>query len=277
MFFLQSVDIYLCLYLLSVVITLSKYNMIRHSILPNISVDCVIFGFDFEKLNILLVERKLIDEKTSIELINDLTLVGYHIFNDENLDNAATRILKDTTGLENIYLEQFHTFGDLNRVTNPIDQLWINSIGEEFNDRIITVGYFSLIDNTKVTLVNTNRNIDWYPVYQLNKLTLAFDHRQIINKALEALRKKMRLEPIAFKLLPEKFTLTQLQKLYEEVMRIKLDKRNFRKKIAQMPYVVPLIEKQKGVAHKPAQLFKFSKKVFEKNKPRLIDSSINLP
>lgn len=251
--------------------------MIKHSVLPNISVDCVIFGFDFEKLNILLVERKLIDERTGFILINDLTLAGYHILNDENLDTAAARILKDTTGLENIYLEQFQTFGDLNRVTNPNDQLWINSIGEAFNDRIITVGYFSLIDNTKVTLVNTNRKIDWYAVDQLYKLPLAFDHRQIINKALEALRKKMRLEPIAFELLPEKFTLSQLQKLYEEVVRIKLDKRNFRKKIAQMPYVIPLTEKQKGVAHKPAQLFKFSKKLFAKENPRLIDSSINLP
>lgn len=251
--------------------------MINHSFLPNISVDCVIFGFDFKKLNILLVERKLIDEKTGFELINDLTLAGYHIFNDENLDKAASRILKDTTGLENIYLEQFHTFGDIDRVSNPNDQLWINSIDVGFYERIISVGYFSLIDNTKVTLVNKNRNIDWYPVEQLNKLTLAFDHRQIISKALEALRKKMRLEPIAFKLLPEKFTLTQLQKLYEEVMRIRLDKRNFRKKIAHMPYVVPLVEKQKGVAHKPAQLFRFSKKLFEKNNPGLIASSINLP
>lgn len=249
----------------------------KHSVLPNISVDCVIFGFDFEKLNILLVERKLIDERTGFILINDLTLAGYHILNNENLDTAAARILKDTTGLENIYLEQFHTFGDLNRVTNPTDQLWISSISEAFNDRIITVGYFSLIDNTKVTLVNTNRNIDWYAVDQLYKLPLAFDHRKIINKALEALRKKMSLEPIAFKLLPEKFTLSQLQKLYEEVIRIKLDKRNFRKKIAQMPYVIPLAEKQKGVAHKPAQLFMFSKRVYKNNNPRLIDSSINLP
>lgn len=250
--------------------------MIAHNILPNISVDCVIFGFDFEKLNVLLVERKLVDNEKGVELINDLTLAGYHIYNDENLDDAAARILKDTTGLEDIYLEQFHTFGDLDRVQNPSDQIWINSIGEKFNDRIITVGYYSLIDNTKVTLAKTNRNANWYPVNELDNLKLAFDHRQILYKALESLRKKIMLEPVVYELLPKKFTLTQLQKLYQAIMGFELDKRNFRKRVSQFKYIIPLDEKQIGVAHKPAQLFKFSKKQFEKNNPKLIDSTINL-
>jgi 8-oxo-dGTP diphosphatase len=238
--------------------------MIAHKILTNVSVDCVIFGFDFEKLNVLLVERKLVDGKSSEVLINDYTLAGYHIYEDESLDAAASRILKEVTGLHDIYLEQFYTFGGLDRVIHPNDQLWIKHINQGFLDRVVTVGYFSLIDNTKVKLTKTDRNKDWYPIDDIDKLPLAYDHRAIFDKALEALRTKVKMEPLAFELLPEKFTLSQLQKLYEAILGSCLDKRNFRKKIAQMPYIIPLNEKQKGVSHKPAQLFLFSPEVFEK-------------
>ena len=238
--------------------------MITHNILPNISVDCVIFGFDFEKLNVLLVERKLKDEITDELIIDDLTLTGYHIFEDETLDNAAVRILKNLTGLDNIYLEQFYTFGSLERVSGEKDQLWIKHINEGFYDRIVTVGYYSLIDSTKVTISSKDRKIDWYSIKSLESLALAYDHKDIIVNALNVLRKKIRLEPVAFELLPDKFTLSQLQKLYEAVLGYDFDKRNFRKKIAQMPYVIPLNEKQKGVAHKPAQLFVFSQDVYNK-------------
>ena len=238
--------------------------MITHNIVPNISVDCVIFGFDFEKLNVLLVERKLVDEQSGETLINDLTLAGYHIFEDENLEEAAARILKDVTGLENIYLEQFYTFGDLERVTHPNDQLWIKHINQGFTNQVITVGYFSLIDNTKVSLSRKEKKFDWYPVDSISRLSFAFDHRHILHKALESLRRKIKFEPVVFELLPEKFTLTQLQRVYEAIMGTELDKRNFRKKIAQMAYIIPLNEKQKGVSHKPAQLFSFSSEVYEK-------------
>jgi hypothetical protein len=238
-----------------------------HQILSNISVDCVIFGFDFEKLNILLVERRLIDELSGQTLIQDHTLTGYHIFDDEDLDNAAYRILKNLTGLENIYLEQFYTFGKTDRVSNPKDKLWLQHLNQGFADRILTVGYFSLIDSTKVTLNNESRKIGWFPVDVAKEMDLAFDHKLIFIKALETLRNKMHYEPIiAFELLPDRFTLTQLQKLYEAITGSTIDKRNFRKKIAQMPYIVPLKEKQKGVSHKPAQLFLFSRDVFEKTK-----------
>jgi 8-oxo-dGTP diphosphatase len=240
--------------------------VILHKIIPNISVDCVIFGFDFEKLNILLVERELLNTKTGKVLIKDYTLTGYHIFEDENLEDAAARILSDITGLNNIYLEQFYTFGSTDRVASERDQMWLKHINQGFAERILTVGYYSLIDNTKVTLSMKDKKVQWIPIDAIADMELAFDHKQIFYKALDALRNKVIAEPIAFELLPDKFTLTQLQKLFEAVLGITIDKRNFRKKVGQMPYVVPLKEKQKGVAHKPAQLFLFSREVYERTK-----------
>jgi 8-oxo-dGTP diphosphatase len=240
--------------------------MIEHKIVPNISVDCVIFGFDFEKLNVLLVERELIDRESDNVLIKDYTLTGYHILEDENLNNAANRILKDLTGLDNIYLEQFHAFGDIYRVAAEKDRLWLKHINQGFSDRIITVGYFSLIDSTKVTLSFKDKKVQWFPIGRIPELDMAFDHKEILYKALEALRFKVKIDPIAFELLPEKFTLSQLQRLLEVLFDAPIDKRNFRKKLTQLPFLVPLKEKQKGVAHKPAQLFLFSREVYEKTK-----------
>jgi 8-oxo-dGTP diphosphatase len=256
---------------LSKITNLTNERMsILHKILPNVSVDCVIFGFDFEKLNVLLVERKFEDVKSGEVLINDLTLTGYHIYEDEDIDSAASRILKDITGFENIYLDQFYTFGKTDRVLGEKDQLWLKHINQGFSDRILTVGYFSLIDSTKVSLEHAHRKIQWYPVESISDLDLAFDHKQIFYKALEFLRIKVKVEPIVFELLPERFTLTQLQKLYEAVFGSVIDKRNFRKKVSQMPYVIPLNEKQKGVPHKPAQLYLFSREVFEKTRKERI-------
>ncbi|HEY4789244.1 MAG TPA: NUDIX domain-containing protein [Bacteroidales bacterium] len=240
--------------------------MIFHKIIPNISVDCVIFGFDLEKLNILLVERELSDPETGTLIIKDHTLTGYHIFEDENLDDAAYRILKGLTGLDNIYLEQFYSFGRTDRVTSEKDQLWLKHINQGFADRILTVGYYSLIDNTKVTLSLKDRKIQWFPIDVIPEMELAFDHKQIFYKALEALRLKVITDPVGFELLPDKFTLTQMQKLFEALLGFPIDKRNFRKRVSQMPYIVPLKEKQKDVAHKPAQLYLFSREVYEKTK-----------
>ena len=239
-------------------------------IVPNISVDCVIFGFDFEKLNVLLVEREMVDSETGMVVIKDHTLTGYHIFEDETLDSAASRILKDLTGLENIYLEQFYTFGALDRVTSEKDKIWKDYLNMGFADRIVTIGYFSLIDSTKVELTVHNRNASWFPVDEIPDLEMAFDHKQIFYKALEALRKKVKADPIVFEMLPERFTLTQLQKVLEAVFDTQLEKRNFRKKVGLMPYVVALKEKQVGVPHKPAQLYLFSREVYEQTKKERI-------
>lgn len=243
--------------------------MILHNIIPNISIDCVIFGFDFEKLNVLLAERELGDEAGNV-LFKDYTLMGYHIFDDEHLATAAGRILKDLTGLDNIYLEQFYTFGNTDRVAGERDKLWLKHINMGFAERILTVGYFSLVDNTKVTVRSKDRKIQWFPIDAIPELEMAFDHKQIFYKGLEALRNKVKAEPIVFELLPEKFTLTQLQKLYEALLDVSIDKRNFRKKISQMPFIVALKEKQKDVAHKPAQLYMFSREVYDKTRKEKI-------
>jgi hypothetical protein len=243
--------------------------MLYHKILPNISIDCVIFGFDFEKLNVLLVERELLDDSGNI-LIKDYTLTGYHIFEDEDLDKSAYSILKELTGLDNIYLEQFSTFGNTDRVAAGKDQLWLKHMNMGFAERIITVGYFSLIDSTKVTLSSKERKVQWFPIDAIPSLEMAFDHKRIFDKALEALRNKVKAEPIGFELLPDKFTLTQMQRLFESLLGVPVDKRNFRKKVSLMPFVVPLKEKQKGVAHKPAQLYLFSRDVYEKTRKEKI-------
>ena len=240
--------------------------MISHKIVPNISVDCVVFGFDFEKLNVLLVERELRDEKTGKMLISDHTLTGYHIFEDEDLDSAAGRILKGLTGLDNIFLEQFGAFGQLDRVSSKKDTMWLNYINKGFADRIVTVGYLALIDNTKVTLRLKDRNVAWFPIAEVRDMELAFDHKYLFYKALDALQRKVKVEPIAFELLPDYFTLSQLQKLYEALLGTSFDKRNFRKKVTQMHYVIPLKKKQQGVPHKPAQYFLFSREVYEKTR-----------
>ena len=239
---------------------------ISHKIISNVSVDCVIFGFDFEKLNVVLVEREFDDPQTGEVIIRDYTLAGYHIFEDEDLDNAAYRILKDRTGLENIYLEQFATFGKIDRVAKERDQLWLKLIKQGFADRVLTIGYFALIDSTKVRLYSKDFNIQWFPVEEVAKMSLAFDHQEILQKALEVLRLKVRTEPIAFELLPEYFTLTQLQKLYEAITGNSIDKRNFRKKKLQMPFIVPMTAKQEGVSHRPARLFHFNREIFDKTK-----------
>mgnify|MGYP000853060827 FL=1 len=240
--------------------------MISHKIVPNISVDCVVFGFDFEKLNVLLVKREMVDKKSGKVLISDHTLAGYHIFDDEDLDSAATRILKGLTGLDNIFLEQFGAFGQLDRVSSPKDKKWLDYINQGFADRIVTVGYLALIDNTKVTLTLKDRDVSWFPVSMIADMEMAFDHKYLFYEALEALQRKVKVEPIAFELLPDYFTLSQLQKLYEALLGTSFDKRNFRKKVAQMHYVIPLKKKQQGVPHKPAQYYLFSREVYEKTR-----------
>ncbi|MBN2743399.1 NUDIX domain-containing protein [Breznakibacter xylanolyticus] len=235
-----------------------------------ISVDCVIFGFDGEQLNVLLVDRTL--TKEGQEIFSDLTLTGNHIYEDEELDNAAARILFDLTGVKDIYLEQFGVFASPERLNHPNDRQWLLANGRNPDSRIVSVAYFSLIATKEITLEWKGRNVKWYPVNSVG--TLAFDHNQILSKALAALRNKLRSAPIGFALLPEKFTLSQLQKIYEIILGTELDKRNFRKKIARMKYLIPLNEKQKGVAHKPAQLYVFDRDIYEKSKTEMFDFSI---
>jgi len=233
------------------------------AIIPNLSVDCVIFGFDSKDLNVLLVERTLSDKDKII--FSDYTLTGNHVQEGEDPDDAAIRILNNLIGYHDIYLEQFYTFGSPSRLKSKKDQLWIQSLGLNIPDHVISVGYFSLIDSTSFNISkHGERNVRWFPVNNLPEL--GFDHAGILRKALERLQLKFLQEPIGFELLSEKFTLTQVQRLHEAILGIKLDPRNFRKKLSQMKYIIPLDEKQKAVRHKPAQLFIYSRDVYERTR-----------
>ncbi len=234
-----------------------------------ISVDCVIFGFDFEKLNVLLVDRTLTDNETGDVLFTDHTLTGNHIYEDETIENAAHRVLFELTGLQNVYLEQFKIFAHPDRLKKPNDRQWLLHDGRNPDVRIVSVGFFALLSVRDVTLEWKGRTVKWVPYHEIGEL--AFDHNEILEGAIEALRNKTKHEPIGFELLPEKFTLSQLQKVYEIILDTEFDKRNFRKKVARMKYLIPLDEKQTGVAHKPARLYMFSREVYEKTRKDFFD------
>lgn len=234
------------------------------AIISNISVDCVIFGFDNNTLKVLLTKRELKDKETGELLISDYTLQGHHILVGENIDDAAKRVLKDKTGLENIYLEQFQTFGDINRLKHPKDQLWLKTMYPMVSEHVVSVCYYSLVDSTKVNPDLQHPYSSWFPVNELPEL--GFDHEEMISMALDYLRNKLWREPVGFELLPDKFTLSQLQSLYEAILNTEIDRRNFWKKVSQMKFVIPLDEKHKAGSRKKAQAFIFSKDVYERTR-----------
>ena len=214
---------------------------------PHVSVDCVIFGFDGQRLQVLLIERNA-DSK--------FALPGDLIQENEDLDEAAYRILKELTGLRDIYLEQFRTFGGPNRIRQSEDVEWLRQVRAEPNARVITVAYFSLIRIEDVDLIASSfaKSAQWHEVPV--QIELAFDHNIILDIALESLGNKLEHETVGFNLLPQKFTLSQLQKLHEAVLGIELDKRNFRKKFLAKDLLDALDEHELGVSHKPARLYK---------------------
>ncbi|VBB48409.1 NUDIX hydrolase [uncultured Paludibacter sp.] len=229
-----------------------KYN-------PHVSVDCVVFGFDGEKLKVLLIERNIREKD---ELYNDKKLPGSIILENENLDDAANRILNELTGLKNIYLSQFHSFGNPDRTKNPRDVLWLENTMKLKIGRIVTVGYVALIKiNRKLQFKSENAEVNWCDIDKLKNIRLAFDHAEIIGKGLEHIRKNLELEPqLFFELLPRKFTLSQLRILHDTIHQTRSDVRNFQKKVMQMPYIVALDEKEKDVPHRAARLYKFDRK-----------------
>jgi len=226
---------------------------------PNVSVDCAIFSFDGNDLEVLLIERMAGETALEDDL---LALPGNLIYQNENLNQAANRVLFELTGLENIFLEQVYTFGDPARITKQKDQDWLKKIRAHPEARVITVAYTSLVkkSNLKVTPSSFARKALWIKVKEVPQL--AFDHNDIFEKALDFLKVKIYSEPLGYELLPERFTLAQLQKLYEAILDDSFDKRNFRRKILRTSFIVPLNEKQQGVAHKPARLYRFDKSQF---------------
>ena len=210
-----------------------------------LTVDCVVFGFDEGELKVLLIQRGLEPFK------GRWALPGGFVRVDETLDAAARRELAEEAGLQNVFLEQLYTFGAVNR--DP-------------RERVVSVAYYALV---KMAAHETKAATDaadarWFPVSKAPKL--AFDHADILQTALARLKGKVRYEPIGFELLPPKFTLSDLQHLYEAVLETELDKRNFRKKVLGFGLLMPLRERQMVGRHRPAQLFCFDADRYEKLK-----------
>lgn len=203
---------------------------------PAVAIDCVVFGLTNTELQLLLIRRSETPYK------HRWALPGGFVRIDESLDEAAQRKLKEETGVDCGFLEQLYTFGAVNR--DP-------------RERVITVAYYALLNSdNKALLARTDAvAAKWYPIHNLPKL--AFDHEHIIDVAYQRLQAKVCYQPIGFELLPKKFTLSQLQNLYEIILQRDLDKRNFRKKVLKLDILVPLEERQANVAHRAARLYTF--------------------
>lgn len=234
----------------------------KAEIIPNISVDCVIFGFDntTKSLNVLLIERYLKIKDSENPVVNDYVLRGFHTLQNETIDETANRVLKELTGLDHLYKKQFKVFGDPNRLMNEKDIIWAEN--EHFNQRTITIAYYILLPTDVVQIANNQYNPQWFPVNQLPEL--GFDHRKIINEAYADLKEDALSKPIVFELLADKFTIKDLQDTYEAILGVEIDNRNFRRKLITKKYIIALDEKQVGVSKKPSQLYMFSKDVYQK-------------
>ncbi len=227
---------------------------------PHISVDCVVFGFSPNGIKVLLVKRELDKLNESPTPSYDLKLPGSLVYNDELLDDAASRVLKELTGIENVFLERFEVLDSLDRMKNQKDKEWLESTTGLTIDRVISVAYFGLVNLADSELNGLSERSKWVTLESANQLP--FDHSKIIHRARELLLHRAGTEPIAFDLLPEKFTIFQLQQVLEVFNGSGIDSRNFRKKLKTLDFIVPLAEKQTNVAHKPAQLYKFDRKRF---------------
>ncbi|WP_312822668.1 NrtR DNA-binding winged helix domain-containing protein [Epilithonimonas sp.] len=231
-----------------------------------VSVDCVVFGFDHEnRLNILLAQRYLEDMPTE----KQKKLPGSLIFSDEDVDDAAERVLHELTGIKKMVLKQFKCFADPNRSSNKHDIQWMDKEYKENIDRIITVAYLSLckIDHK----INSSKydTVDWCPIDKVP--SLPFDHNQIIRESLVEIRKWIESDfSIIFELLPKKFTIRQLYQLYNAVSERNIDIKNFHKKISSFNYIIPLDEIETNVAHRAARYYKFDAKIYKKNNNKLI-------
>ena len=208
-----------------------------------ITIDCVVFGFDEGSLEVLLVQHAEGISK------GKWGLPGGWIYKKESTDAAATRLLNELTGLDNIYLEQLKAFGDPDRF--PLR-------------RVITIGYYALVKREAYNIKAgfTASDAKWYKINNIPDLI--YDHNEILSYSVQNLRNRVRQAPIGFNLLPEKFTLLQLMQLYEEILGVEMDKSNFRRKILHMKLLVALDEKQQDVSHRAAKLYKFDPEIYKK-------------
>ena len=208
-----------------------------------LTVDCVVFGLDERELKVLLIQRKLAPFQHA------WALPGGFVRVDETIDGAAARELREEAGVTDVYLEQLYTFGALDR--DP-------------RERVVTVAYYALakLGDHRIRAATDAMGVGWFSLDELPKL--AFDHADILTRAHERLRGKVRYAPIGFELLPARFSLTQLQRLYEIVLGKPLDKRNFRKKILAMDLLVETDEVEQGVRHRAARLYRFDRRKYDR-------------
>ena len=209
---------------------------------PALAVDSVVFGLDATDLKVLLIQRAL-------EPKHLWALPGGFVHMDETLEVAARREIEEEAGITDAFLEQLYTFGEVER--DP-------------RGRVVTVAYYALVKlgDHKIRAATDAEGVAWFALDHLP--TLAFDHRHIIEVAHQRLQGKVRYAPIGFELLPPRFTLTQLQRLYEIILGTELDKRNFRKKLLSMDLVVETDEVEQNVRHRAARLYRFDRKKYEK-------------
>jgi 8-oxo-dGTP diphosphatase len=211
---------------------------------PAVTVDCVVFGLDELELKVLLIQRKL------EPFLGKWALPGGFVHPDEELEAAARRELREETGLSGFFLEQLYTFGRVDR--DP-------------RDRVITVAYYALVNifEHPPQADSDAKDAAWFSVTDIP--ALAFDHEEILQTALQRLQGKIRYQPIGFELLPEKFTLSRIQHLYEIILEKKLDKRNFRRKLLGMDFLEETDEIQTDVAHRAARLYRFDREKYEQH------------
>ncbi|WMX12502.1 MULTISPECIES: NrtR DNA-binding winged helix domain-containing protein [unclassified Aureispira] len=216
------------------------YNKTNYK--PSVTVDCVVFGLDKSAdVRVLLIKRAYEPFK------NAWAIPGGFIKENETLDAAAQRELEEETGVRDIFIEQLYTFGSLDR--DP-------------RGHVISVAYFALInlEEHPTSAATDAQDAQWFKLSEVPEL--AFDHAQILDMAIKRLDSKVRYQPIGFELLPDKFTLSELQNLYETILGRALNRRNFRSKILKMG-ILEQLERQKDVPHRPAFLYKFNKEKYE--------------
>ena len=218
----------------------------------HVALDSIIFGFDENDLKLLLIKRGFEPEK------GNWSLMGGFLKPEESLENAASRILEKLTGLSGVFMEQLHTYGEVDR--DPVS-------------RTISVAYYALIKTDQYDQKLAARfGAQWFSINDIPPLI--FDHNVMVQKALETLKRKSKTQPIGFELLPEKFTIPQIRKLYEAINQKEFDHRNFSKKIKAMPWLIELNEKDKSTSKKGAFLYKFDKKVYHKLKSEGMNFSL---
>lgn len=228
---------------------------------PHVSVDCVLLGTNEDKLCVLLVERQVAgsDEK-------HYKLPGSLIYENEDLDTAAYRVLHETTGLKRVALKQFRSFGSPARTKNQEDVQWLENVSKMKISRIVTVAYLALCKFGKKMAKEEQEMVDtliWAPVNDLPYLP--FDHKEIIQAAGEEIQRWVDAEPgIVFDYLPTKFTAYQLRRIYEIIYNKSIDVRNFYKKMAAMDYIVQTDEVETGVNHRAARYYRFDKVKYNK-------------